>query len=135
MNQLSFNWNVEQPDPRAFLGSACDHRIKLLSDSRFEQKRRRGFCDLPFDFIGSIFGLSAMRAACFIRLMRLCIATTQRTVARLSKDARSITEHSGGRCPTRHFFWSHGVDCSTLQVGLNSRQVQQVLVAGLYWIM
>ncbi len=50
----------EQPDPRPFLGSARDNRIKLLSDSRFEQKGSRGFANLAFDLVGRIFCFGAM---------------------------------------------------------------------------
>ena len=59
-DQFSFNRNCEKPNPCPFLRSACDNRIKLFSDSRFEQKRGGGFTDLPFDFFRCIFCFGAM---------------------------------------------------------------------------
>jgi hypothetical protein len=32
LNHFPFNRNINQPNPRAFLGCACDERIKLFSD-------------------------------------------------------------------------------------------------------
>ena len=61
MHQLPFNRQSEKPDPGAFRGSARDNGIKLLSDSRFKQKRGSGFADLPFDFVGGILFFRAMR--------------------------------------------------------------------------
>ena len=32
LHQLAFDWHTEKPNPRPFLGSACDNPIKLLSN-------------------------------------------------------------------------------------------------------
>ena len=60
LDQFAFNRQAEKPYPGAFLGSACDNRIELLTDSCFEQQCSRGFLDLAFDFVGGIFSGGAM---------------------------------------------------------------------------
>ena len=54
LQQFAFNRHLEKPHPGAFRRSARDDRLKLLPDSRFQQKRGRGFADLAFDLVGSI---------------------------------------------------------------------------------
>jgi hypothetical protein len=60
INQFPFHRHMEEPHPGAFIRSTRDNGVKLFVDSRFKKKRRRGFVDLPLDFVSRILFFGAM---------------------------------------------------------------------------
>ena len=76
LNHFPLNWNSEQPHPGTFPGCTRYNRIKFFSDTSFQQKRCRGFLNLPFDFVSRVFGFRTMRrqGIQFILAIRLCFS-------------------------------------------------------------
>ena len=60
VDQFPFHRHLEEPHPSPFVRSPRDDGVKLFVDSRFKKKRRRGFIDLPLDFVSGVLFFGAV---------------------------------------------------------------------------
>ena len=60
LNELPLDRKRQETDPGGFLRGPRDNRFESFVHSRFQKQGRRGFIDLPLDFVGRILFFGAV---------------------------------------------------------------------------